>query len=136
VKYPSVQLSQGVEVTLTHGRHRAILATNRTSDRLLRIRVSQDLRGVHQQHASLYDAVLQRDLFFRRREDTLDARCRAHGNNIPTAVVGPHLRDQGWHRSAAPPSSAVQAGTAADTIRMTPRFRWWISTASIHTRMC
>ena len=90
VKYPSVQLSQGVEVTLTYGRYRAILATNRNqADRAV---AYQEFHKIYEAsintYASLYDAVLQRDLFFsqaRGYASTLDAAL--HGNNIPTAVV-------------------------------------------------
>jgi oligoendopeptidase F len=90
VKYPSVQLSQGVEVTLTYGQYRAILATNRNqADRAV---AYQEFHKIYEAsintYASLYDAVLQRDLFFsqaRGYASTLDAAL--HGNNIPTAVV-------------------------------------------------
>jgi oligoendopeptidase F len=90
VKYPSVQLSQGVEVTLTYGQYRAILATNRNqADRAV---AYQEFHKIYEAsintYASLYDAVLQRDLFFsqaRGYASTLDAAL--HGNNIPPAVV-------------------------------------------------
>ncbi len=90
VKYPSVRLSQGVEVTLTYGQYRAILATNRNqADRAV---AYQEFHKIYEAsintYASLYDAVLQRDLFFsqaRGYASTLDAAL--HGNNIPTAVV-------------------------------------------------
>jgi len=90
VKYPSVRLSQGDEVTLTYGQYRAILATNRNqADRAV---AYQEFHKIYEAsintYASLYDAVLQRDLFFsqaRGYATTLDAAL--HGNNIPTAVV-------------------------------------------------
>ena len=90
VKYPSVRLSQGDEVTLTYGQYRAILATNRNqADRAV---AYQEFHKIYEAsintYASLYDAVLQRDLFFsqaRGYASTLDAAL--HGNNIPTAVV-------------------------------------------------
>ncbi len=90
VKYPSVRLSQGGEVTLTYGQYRAILATNRNqADRAV---AYQEFHKIYEAsintYASLYDAVLQRDLFFsqaRGYASTLDAAL--HGNNIPTAVV-------------------------------------------------
>ena len=90
VKFPLVRLSQGVEVTLTYGQYRAILATNRNqADRAV---AYQEFHKIYEAsintYASLYDAVLQRDLFFsqaRGYASTLDAAL--HGNNIPTAVV-------------------------------------------------
>jgi oligoendopeptidase F len=90
VKYPSVRLSQGVDVTLTYGQYRAILATNR--NQADRATAYQEFHKVYEAsintYASLYDAVLQRDLFFsqaRGYASTLDAAL--NGNNIPTAVV-------------------------------------------------
>ena len=90
VKYPSVRLSQGGEVTLTYGQYRAILATNR--NQADRAAAYQEFHKIYEAsintYASLYDAVLQRDLFFsqaRGYASTLDAAL--HGNNIPTAVV-------------------------------------------------
>ena len=85
-----MRLSQGVEVTLTYGQYRAILATNRNqADRAV---AYQEFHKIYEAsintYASLYDAVLQRDLFFsqaRGYASTLDAAL--HGNNIPTAVV-------------------------------------------------
>jgi oligoendopeptidase F len=90
VKYPSVKLSHGGEVTLTYGQYRAILATNRNqADRAV---AYQEFHKIYEAsintYASLYDAVLQRDLFFSQARDyasTLDAAL--NGNNIPTAVV-------------------------------------------------
>jgi oligoendopeptidase F len=69
---------------------RAILATNRNqADRAV---AYQEFHKIYEAsintYASLYDAVLQRDLFFsqaRGYASTLDAAL--HGNNIPTAVV-------------------------------------------------
>ncbi len=90
VKYPSVRLSEGAEVTLTYGQYRAILATNR--NQADRAAAFQEFHKIYEAsintYASLYDAVLQRDLFFsqaRGYASTLDAAL--HGNNIPTAVV-------------------------------------------------
>ena len=90
VKHPVVRLSSGSEATLTYGQYRAILATNRNqADR------AEAFRGYHtiyqattNTYASLYNAVLQRDLFYaqaRGYASTLDGAL--HGNNIPTAVV-------------------------------------------------
>jgi oligoendopeptidase F len=90
VKYPSLRLSEGVEVTLTYGQYRAILATNR--NQADRAAAYQEFHKIYEAsintYASLYDAVLQRDLFLsqaRGYASTLDAAL--HGNNIPTAVV-------------------------------------------------
>lgn len=89
VTYPTVALSTG-EVTLTYGRYRAILATNRRqADRALAFRAFHELYAKDvNTYASLYNAVLQRDWFLSRArayETTLDAAL--HGNNIPPAVV-------------------------------------------------
>ena len=90
VKYPSLRLSEGAEVTLTYGQYRAILATNR--NQADRAAAYQEFHKIYEAsintYASLYDAVLQRDLFLsqaRGYASTLDAAL--HGNNIPTAVV-------------------------------------------------
>ena len=90
VKYPSLRLSEGGEVTLTYGQYRAILATNRNQGD--RAAAYQEFHKIYEAsintYASLYDAVLQRDLFLsqaRGYASTLDAAL--HGNNIPTAVV-------------------------------------------------
>jgi oligoendopeptidase F len=90
VKHPVVRLSDGVDVTLTYGQYRAILATNRNqADRAASFRA---FHTVYEQavntYASLYNGVLQRDWFHsqaRGYASTLDAAL--HGNNIPTAVV-------------------------------------------------
>src|SRR6266851_1700222 len=90
VKHPSVRLSSGTEVTLTYGQYRAILATNRSqADRAAAF---EAFHGIYEAtantYASLYNAVLQRDLFYsqaRGYESTLEAAL--HGNNIPTTVV-------------------------------------------------
>jgi oligoendopeptidase F len=89
VKYPTVRLSTG-EVTLTYGQYRAILATNRNhADREKAFVELHKLYDTNANtYASLYNAVLQRDLFLaesRGYKSTLDAAL--HGNNIPTAVV-------------------------------------------------
>jgi len=90
VKHPVVRLSDGVEVTLTYGQYRAILATNRNqADRAASFR---EFHTVYEQsvntYASLYNSVLQRDWFHSRARgysSTLDAAL--HGNNIPPTVV-------------------------------------------------
>ena len=90
VKYPKIRLSTGPEVSLTYGQYRAILATNRNQDD--RARAFHEFHHIYETtantYASLYNAVLQRDLFHsqaRGYKSTLDAAL--HGNNIPTAVV-------------------------------------------------
>src|SRR5262249_17002873 len=89
IKYPKVRLSTG-EVTLTYGQYRAILATNRSQTD--RETAFTELHRLYETsvntYASLYNSVLQRDLFLgesRGYKSTLDAAL--HGNNIPTAVV-------------------------------------------------
>jgi oligoendopeptidase F len=89
VKYPTVRLSTG-DVTLTYGQYRAILATYRSqADRATAFREFHGLYGSSvNTYATLYNGVLQRDLFFaesRGYKTTLEAAL--HGNNIPTAVV-------------------------------------------------
>jgi oligoendopeptidase F len=90
VKYPKVRLSDGAEVTLTYGQYRAILATNRRQeDRAAAFHEFHKMfEAAPNTYASLYNAVLQRDLFYtqaRGYKTTLDAAL--HGNNIPAAVV-------------------------------------------------
>ena len=90
VKFPDVTLSTGETVTMSYGRYRAILATNRNQD---------DRRSSFLAHyggyetnintyASLYHGVCQRDWFHARSrgyETTLDAAL--HTNDIPRSVV-------------------------------------------------
>ena len=88
-RFPAVRLSTG-EVTLTYGQYRAILATYRNqADRETAFREFHQLYGSSvNTYASLYNGVLQRDLFFsesRGYASTLEAAL--HGNNIPTTVV-------------------------------------------------
>jgi len=90
IKYPTVSLSTGTEVTLTYGQYRAILATNRNqADRAAAFQAFHRLYAANiNTYASLYNGVLQRDWFLSQSRDyrsTLDAAL--HGNNIPTAVV-------------------------------------------------
>jgi oligoendopeptidase F len=89
IKFPTVRLSTG-EVTLTYGQYRAVLSTNRNQTD--REKAFVEFHKLYETsvntYASLYDAVLQRDLFLAKSRDyktTLDAAL--HGNNIPTAVV-------------------------------------------------
>ena len=89
LRHPTVRLSTG-DVTLTYGQYRAILATNRNqADRETAFREFHRLYETSvNTYASLYNAVLQRDLFMaqsRGYKTTLEAAL--HGNNIPTAVV-------------------------------------------------
>src|SRR5260221_336958 len=90
VKHPSVRLSSGTEVTLTYGQYRAILATNRSqADRASAFEAFHTIyEATANTYASLYNAVLQRDLFYsqaRGYASTLEAAL--HGNNIATTVV-------------------------------------------------
>ena len=90
IKYPIVTLSTGADVTLTYGQYRAILSTNRNqADRALAFTRLHELYGTSvNTYASLYNSVLQRDLFHaqaRGYRSTLEAAL--HGNNIPPAVV-------------------------------------------------
>jgi oligoendopeptidase F len=90
VKHPTVRLSNGTEATLTYGQYRAILATNRNqADRAAAFKAFHTTyEAAANTYASLYNAVLQRDLFYskaRGYSSTLEAAL--HGNNIPTGVV-------------------------------------------------
>ena len=90
VKIPKVRLSTGTEIALTYGQYRAILATNRNqADRATAFHEFHKIyESTVNTYASLYNAVLQRDLFHsqaRGYKSTLEAAL--HGNNIPTAVV-------------------------------------------------
>jgi oligoendopeptidase F len=90
VKYPTITLSTGAQVSLTYGQYRAILATNRNqADRAAAFHAFHGMfAATTNTYASLYNAVLQRDLFHseaRGYRSTLEAAL--HGNNIPTDVV-------------------------------------------------
>src|SRR5262245_28948147 len=90
VKYPVVRLSNGTEATLTYGQYRAILATNRIqADRAAAFRGFHTIYEANTNtYASLYSAVLQRDLFLSQaRGYTTTLEAALHGNNIPTSVV-------------------------------------------------
>jgi len=85
-----VRLSTGGEVALTYGQYRAILATNRNqADRATAFHEFHKIyEAATNTYASLYNAVLQRDLFQARArgyETTL--QWALHGDNIPTSVV-------------------------------------------------
>jgi oligoendopeptidase F len=90
VKHPAITLSSGVDVALTYGQYRAILATNRHQpDRAAAFAAYHRIFEANgNTYASLYNGVLQRDWFLaqaRGYRSTLEAAL--HGNNIPTAVV-------------------------------------------------
>jgi oligoendopeptidase F len=90
VKFPSLTLASGEEVTLTYGQYRALLETNRCQDdRAAAYRAFHAIYAAHQNtYAALYNGVLQRDWFHARARGyatTLDAAL--HSNNIPTSVV-------------------------------------------------
>ena len=96
VKYPTVRLSTGAEATLTYGQYRAILATNRNqADRAAAFHEFHKIYdNTVNTYATLYDGVLQRDLFYskaRGYKSTLEAAL--HGNNIPTTVVENLIRE-------------------------------------------
>ena len=90
VRFPTITLASGEQVSVTYGQYRAILATNRNqADRAEAFRAHH---GVFQAnlntYAALYRGVLERDWFLarsRRYPTTLDAAL--HGNAIPRAVV-------------------------------------------------
>ena len=90
MKFPSITLSTGDQVTLTYGQYRALLETNRRQDdRATAYRAFHQAYADSQNtYASLYNGVLQRDWFHARARgyaSTLDSAL--HGNNIPTSVV-------------------------------------------------
>src|SRR5438309_3276384 len=63
LKHPTIRLSTGVDVTLTYGQYRAILATNRSQvDRAAAFHEFHKLYAANvNTYASLYNSVLQRD---------------------------------------------------------------------------
>jgi oligoendopeptidase F len=90
MKFPTITLSSGEEVKLTYGQYRVLLETNRRQeDRAAAYRAFHQTYAENlNTYASLYNGVLQRDLFHARSRGyrtTLDAAL--HGNNIPTSVV-------------------------------------------------
>jgi oligoendopeptidase F len=90
VKFPTIRLQSGDEVTLTYGQYRALLETNRHQvDRFAAYRAFHQTYADRQNtFAAMYNGVLQRDWFQARARGyatTLDAAL--HGNNIPTSVV-------------------------------------------------
>jgi oligoendopeptidase F len=90
MKFPTIALATGEQITLTYGQYRALLETNRRQeDRATAYRsFHQAYAETQNTYASLYNGVLQRDWFHARARGyatTLDAAL--HGNNIPTSVV-------------------------------------------------
>src|SRR5688572_9155500 len=90
MKFPSITLASGDQITLTYGQYRALLETNRRQeDRAAAYRGFHQVYANNQNtYAALYNGVLQRDWFHARArgyESTLHAAL--HGNNIPTSVV-------------------------------------------------
>lgn len=90
VKYPVIKLSSGVDVSLTYGQYRAILATQRRQED--RAAAFHAFHGIYEAtantYAALYNAVLQRDWFYaqaRNYRSTLEAAL--FGDDIPSTVV-------------------------------------------------
>lgn len=90
VKFPTVTLSTGEQITVSYPQYRAILATRREqSDREKAFTaLHETYKASLNTYASLYNAVCQRDWFQARARgyrSTLEAAL--HGDNIPTSVV-------------------------------------------------
>ncbi len=88
--FPTLTLASGEQVTLSYGRYRALLETNRHQpDRAAAYRAFHGMFAESSNtFAALYNGVLQRDWFHARSRgyaSTLDAAL--HGNNIPVSVV-------------------------------------------------
>lgn len=90
VRFPSVTLSDGSDVTVSYAQYRAIIATRR--DQGDRRKAFEALYGTYDAtlntYATLYHGVCQRDWFQARARGyrtTLDAAL--HGDNIPASVV-------------------------------------------------
>ncbi len=90
IRFSTITLSNGEEVTVSYGKYRALLATSRAqADRRAAFEALYD---VYQQnlntYAALYNGVCQRDQFYsqaRRYGSTLEGAL--HGNDVPIAVV-------------------------------------------------
>ena len=90
MRYPTITLSTGEELTVTYGQYRALLATNRNqADRQAGFKA---LYGAYKQHintyAALYGAIAERDRFVaqaRNYDSTLSAAL--FSNDIPTSVL-------------------------------------------------
>ncbi|MCB9555321.1 MAG: oligoendopeptidase F [Deltaproteobacteria bacterium] len=90
IKFPTITLSDGEQITVTYGRYRALLATNRNqSDRKNAFEALYHCYGANiNTYAAIYNGIAQRDWFAARARNyrsTLEAAL--HGNNIPTSVV-------------------------------------------------
>lgn len=90
IRYPSVRLSDGREVTVSYGQYRTLLATHRVQrDRALTFAsFYETFEKSLNTYAALYNGVCQRDWFgamARRYRTTLEAAL--DGNRIPTEVV-------------------------------------------------
>jgi oligoendopeptidase F len=90
IRFPTITLSSGEEITVSYGKYRALLATCRVQQD--RAAAFEALYGVYEQnlntYAALYNGVCQRDLFYaqaRRYGSTLEGAL--HGNDVPVAVV-------------------------------------------------
>jgi oligoendopeptidase F len=90
VKHPTITLHDGTQVTLTYGQYNALLSTNRRqADRAAAFQAFHETFTANANtYASIYNSVLQRDLFLsqaRGYKTTLDAAL--HENDIPPSVV-------------------------------------------------
>src|SRR5690606_39935429 len=90
VKFPSITLSDGSDVTVSYAQYRAIIATRRNQED--RRRAFEALYGTYDAtlntYATLYHGVCQRDWFqARARGYTSTLEAALHGDNIPTSVV-------------------------------------------------
>ncbi len=137
VKHPVVRLSDGVDVTLTYGQYRAILATNRNqADRAASFSAFHTVYEQARQHLRV---AVQRRAAARLVPRAgprlrLDARRgAARQQHSDRGRREPDRRDEGGDRAAAPLSSAPQARARPRdaTTRTTRRFRWWTSIGSI-----
>ena len=90
IRYPTVRLADGREVTVTYGQYRTLLSTHRVQpDRAAIFHAFYETFGANlNTYASLYNGVCQRDWFgamARRYGSTLEAAL--DGNAIPVEVV-------------------------------------------------
>jgi oligoendopeptidase F len=90
IRYPTVRLGDGSEVTVTYGQYRTLLATRRLqTDRAAVFAAFYETFGANlNTYAALYNGVCQRDWFgamARRYATTLEAAL--DGNYIPVGVV-------------------------------------------------
>ncbi len=90
IRYPTIVLSDGEEVTVTYGRYRAILATRREQkDRAAAFEaLYTTFEAALNTYAALYNGVCQRSWFYaraRKHPGTLEAAL--FGDNIPREVV-------------------------------------------------